>query len=63
MTRTPRRGDRIRLLAIADDPDPVQPGETGTVIGVSRHGSGQDAWHQIDVAWDNHRRALRSPFC
>jgi hypothetical protein len=58
MTRTPRRGDRIRLVAMLDDPDPIRPGQIGTVIGVSRQGCGRDAWHQIDVAWDNGRRLM-----
>jgi hypothetical protein len=32
-----------------DDPDPIQGGQTGTVLEVSRHGDGGDAWLQIDV--------------
>ena len=51
MIKTPRPGDRIRLLAMSDDPDPIAPGQLGTVLGVSHHGCGKVAWHQIDVAW------------
>ena len=58
MNRTPRKGDRIRLLAMSDDPDPIPVGQLGTVVSVSRHGGGKDAWHQIDVAWDNGRTLM-----
>lgn len=57
MNRTPRKGDRIRLLSMTDDPDPIQVGQLGTVVSVSRHG-GNDAWHHIDVAWDNGRTLM-----
>ncbi len=58
MNQTPRKGERIRLLAMADDPDPIQVGQLGTVVSVSRHGGGKDAWHQVDVAWDNGRTLM-----
>ena len=58
MNNTPRKGDRIRLVAMADDPDPVPEGEVGTVVGVARHGGGNNTWHQIDVAWDNGRTLM-----
>ena len=58
MTSIPRAGDRIRLVSMQDDPDPVQVGQLGTVVSVSRHGGGKDAWHQIDVAWDNGRTLM-----
>ncbi len=58
MTQVPKRGDRIRLLAMQDDPDPIQVGQTGTVVSVARHGGGQDAWFQIDVSWDNGRTLM-----
>ncbi|MCA9223154.1 MAG: DUF4314 domain-containing protein [Planctomycetales bacterium] len=58
MNRTPRKGDRIRLLAMSDDPDPIQVGQLGTIISVTCHGGGKDAWHQIDVAWDNGRTLM-----
>jgi len=58
MTSIPRPGDRIQLLAMQDDPDPIQTGSVGTVVRVERHGSGRDVWHQIDVAWDNGRTLM-----
>ena len=58
MDRVPRQGDRIRLLAMRDDPAPIQVGQLGTVVSVSRHGDGKDTWHQIDVAWDNGRTLM-----
>ena len=58
MTTTPRAGDRVLLVAMHDDPDPIQSGQMGTVVSVSRHGSGKDAWQQIDVTWDNGRTLM-----
>jgi len=46
---TPQPGDRIRLLAMLDDPDPITPGTTGTVVSVRTQGT----WAQVDVKWDN----------
>jgi len=57
-SRLPREGDRVRLLAMRDDPDPIEVGQLGTVGSVTRHGAGQDVWHQIDVAWDNGRTLM-----
>ena len=58
MIRLPRVGDRIRLLCMTDDPDPIPAGQTGTVLGVASHGAGNDAWHQIDVRWDGGRTLM-----
>ncbi len=58
MTQVPKRGDRIRLLAMQDDPDPIQVGQAGTVVSVARHGGGKDTWFQIDVSWDNGRTLM-----
>ncbi len=54
MTTAPKPGDRIRLLSMHDDPDPIQPGTVGTVVSVAA----LDTWHQIDVAWDNGRTLM-----
>lgn len=58
MNSIPSNGDRIRLVAMADDPNPIRAGQTGTVIGVSSHGSARDTWHQLDVAWDDGRTLM-----
>jgi hypothetical protein len=41
-----------------DDPDPIQGGQIGTVLGCYRHGGGKDTWHQINIAWDNDRTLM-----
>jgi hypothetical protein len=51
---TPKPGDRIRLLAMPDDPDPIPPGTMGTVTAVRPYGT----WAQVDVAWDNGRTLM-----
>jgi hypothetical protein len=49
-------GDRVRLVRMADDPDPIPVGTTGTVVGVYP----QSNWTQIDVDWDNGRSLMLS---
>jgi len=51
---TPKPGDRIRLVAMLDDPDPILPGATGTVVSVRQQGT----WAQVDVKWDNGRALM-----
>ncbi len=59
MNQTLRIGNRIRLIEMSDDPDPIPVGEIGTVIGISHHDDGDDdLWHQIDVQWDNGRALM-----
>ena len=55
---TPHTGDRIRLLSMPEDPDPLLPGSLGTVVSTHMHGSGTDAWLQIDVKWDSGRSLM-----
>ena len=43
-------GDRIRLLHMPDDPDPISAGSTGRVVGVT-----DGPLAQISVDWDNGR--------
>ena len=57
MTSIPQPGDRIRLVAMHDDPDPIPTGQLGTVVGVRSH-AGKPPWHQIDVAWDSGRTLM-----
>jgi hypothetical protein len=57
-TAKPKAGDRIRLVSMRDDPRPIQPGETGTIVGIKRHTRSGRFWAQIDVSWDNGRRLM-----
>ena len=41
-------GDRIRLVNMPDDPDPIAAGSTGTVTGITGGVLGQ-----ISVTWDS----------
>lgn len=57
---TLRKGDRIRLVRMPDDPDPIVPGREGTVEclqWVHGNGAGQ-GFMQIAVRWDNGRRLM-----
>ena len=58
MIQIPKPGDRIRLVAMPDDPDPIPTGEVGTVIEVMHHGDGHDAWYQVHVQWDHGRTLM-----
>lgn len=44
-------GDRIRLDAMPDDPDPLPAGSTGRVVEVTHFGD----WSQLVVNWDSGR--------
>jgi hypothetical protein len=48
-----RKGDRVRLLHMADDPDPMPVGSTGTVESVTEGPLGQ-----VNVRWDDSHRSL-----
>jgi len=52
-TATIRTGDRVRLLSMPDDPDPIPAGSTGTVTRVTDGPLGQ-----TDVRWDDFGRSL-----
>jgi hypothetical protein len=51
-----RPGDRIRLLSMPNDPDPIPAGSTGTVISVTT-----GPFAQIEVNWDNGRTLALIP--
>ena len=51
-----QRGDRVRLVSMIDDPDPIPAGTTGTVAGVYP----QRGWLQLDVDWDSGRSLMLS---
>lgn len=48
-------GDRVKLLHMPDDPDPVPVGTCGTVTFINHFPHGHDVRVQIGVAWDNGR--------
>ena len=49
-------GDRIRLVAMPDDPDPLPIGATGTVVSLT-----DGPFGQIGVEWDNGRTLFLIP--
>ncbi|MFG0291472.1 MAG: DUF4314 domain-containing protein [Rhodopirellula sp. JB044] len=51
-----KAGDRVRLIEMGDDPDPIPAGTTGTVAGAYP----QHDWLQLDVDWDNGRSLMLS---
>ena len=51
-----KKGDRVRLVSMTDDPDPIAAGELGTVAGVYP----QSDWTQVDVDWDSGRSLMLS---
>jgi len=48
-----RPGDRLRLIAMPDDPDPIPAGSEGVVVEVT-----EGPLAQIEVRWDNSSRSL-----
>ena len=51
-----KAGDRVRLIEMGNDPDPIPAGTPGTVTGVYP----QHDWLQLDVDWDNGRSLMLS---
>lgn len=49
-----KKGDRIRLLSMPQDPDPIPVGSLGTVATVRSYHN----WTQVDVDWDNGRTLM-----
>jgi hypothetical protein len=47
-----KSGDRIRLISMEDDPQPVEPGTEGTVTSISDLGRDGQV---VGVKWDNGR--------
>jgi hypothetical protein len=56
MTTVPAVGERIRLISMPEDPDPIPAGSLGTVRAIHPH----HGWTQIEVDWDNGRRLMLS---
>jgi Domain of unknown function (DUF4314) len=53
-----RPGDRIVLLSMPHDPDPIPVGTEGTVEEVDDVGPG--AFTQVEVRWDDDRTLMHS---
>ena len=49
-------GDRIRLIHMVDDPDPIPAGTIGTVTEIHIHSD----WTQVEVSWENGRMLMLS---
>ncbi len=58
--KLPIPGDRIRLVAMPGDPDPVAPGTTGTVRDVLHVSASVSPFIQIEVEWVDGRRIMLS---
>lgn len=57
-------GDRIRLVSMPNDPDPVPTGSLATVTGVVCYSQSQPKhMDQIQVVWDNGRTLNLAPVC
>jgi hypothetical protein len=50
-----KEGDRVRLVAMPDDPDPIPQGTEGTVIDTTPLDWGSRKQTQVSVKWDNGR--------
>jgi len=48
-----RPGDRLCLISMPDDPDPIPAGSEGVVVEVT-----EGPLAQIEVRWDNSSRSL-----
>ena len=53
-------GQRIELVAMPDDPNPIALGARGTVKSMRQVGSPSNGFLQVDVAWDNGRALMLS---
>ena len=49
-----KSGDRIRLISMPDDPDPIPAGTMGVVTEIHIH----NGWTQVDVSWENGRKLM-----
>jgi hypothetical protein len=49
-----KKGDRIRLVSMPQDPNPIPIGSLGTVVAVHEYRD----WTQVDVDWDNGRSLM-----
>lgn len=57
---TLKKGDRIRLIKMENDPNPIPPGTLGTVYSVV-HFDSDDSYVVNMISWDNGRQL--NPCC
>jgi hypothetical protein len=50
-----RPGDRVKLVSMKDDPDPIPAGSLGTVIDASSVHLGRQHYTQVGIKWDSGR--------
>ena len=50
-----KKGDRIRLISMPDDPNPIPVGTEGTVRLTNDIDWAGDKYTQVSVSWDNGR--------
>lgn len=53
-------GDRIELIEMLDDPNPIPIGTKGTIQSINPVNFGREKFTQIDVKWDNGRTLMLS---
>lgn len=53
-----KHGDRVRLVKMDDDPDPIPVGTEGTVTFCNPVQMGRDSFTQVSVNWDNGRSLM-----
>ena len=54
-----KKGDRIELIKMENDPNPILPGEKGTVVEARLDGPKET--QQIEVSWDSGRTLFLIP--
>ena len=55
MQYVPSVGERVELVSMTDDPDPIAPGSAGTVYLVTELKFGSSPEWQVHVKWDSGR--------
>lgn len=51
------KGDRVRLVSMFDDPDPITPGSEGVVVHTAElNFRDEPPQEHVSVVWDNGRR-------
>lgn len=52
-----KKGDRVELVAMPGDPNPLPRGSKGTVLSVQEF-DWPEPWTQVCVQWDTDRRLM-----